>query len=302
MLRLNAPAVPEELWVTIDGLRMRYLRHGSGLPLILIHGLLGYSFSWRFTMPALAEIATCYAVDLPGTGYSDSSPQIDCCLRASAERVLKFIDALGLESFDLLGTSHGGAVAQIVAALFAEKDGRRLKRLVLVAPVNPYSTHGQWLAPFFGTPFGSFFFRRTVASWRFLDSFWLARMFGDAHRIPPDSLAGYRAPVLERDGFEYGLRVVRTWRQDLHELEIALPKIAHIPTLLMWGTSDPAVYAKSAARLRQHFRDCQLVTFPGVGHLPYEEVPEEFNRALIGFLRASSAASILEAQAQHHSS
>ena len=284
MPHLAQTAGAEELFTEVDGARVRYLRSGSGPALILLHGLLGYSFSWRFTLPALAEIATCYAVDLPGTGYSDAPSGLDRTLRATAERVLKFIDALGLKSYDLLGTSHGGAVAQLVAAISAERGDRRLERLILVAPVNPYSRHGRLLAPFIGSRPGSFLFRRTIMRWRILDSVWLRRMFGDTRRIPPDSLAGYRAPILERNGFEHGLQIVRSWTRDLHELEGALPTIAHYPTLLMWGTKDPAVPVYSADPLRARFRNCRLITFPGAGHLPYEELPADFNRALSEFL------------------
>ena len=284
MPHLAQTAGAEELFTEVDGARVRYLRSGSGPALILLHGLLGYSFSWRFTLPALAEIATCYAVDLPGTGYSDAPSGLDRTLRATAERVLKFIDALGLKSYDLLGTSHGGAVAQLVAAISAERGDRRLERLILVAPVNPYSRHGRLLAPLIGSRPGSFLFRRTVMRWRILDSVWLRRMFGDTRRIPPDSLAGYRAPILERNGFEHGLHIVRSWTGDLHELEGALPTISHYPTLLMWGTKDPAVPVYSADPLRARFRNCRLVTFPGAGHLPYEELPADFNHALSEFL------------------
>jgi pimeloyl-ACP methyl ester carboxylesterase len=281
---LHQTAGVEELFADVDGARVRYLRSGSGPPLILLHGLLGYSFSWRFTLPALSEVATCYAVDLPGTGYSDDPSDLDRTLRATAERVLKFIDALGLKSYDLLGTSHGGAVAQFVAAISAKRDDPRLQRLILVAPVNPFSRHGRFLAPALGSHLGSFVFRRTILRWRMLDSVWLSRMFGDARRIPPDALAGYRAPILARNGFEHGLRIVRSWTRDLRELEGSLPTIAHYPALLMWGTKDPAVPIYSAERLRANFRDCRLVMFPGAGHLPYEEFPDDFNHALIAFL------------------
>jgi pimeloyl-ACP methyl ester carboxylesterase len=57
-----------------------------------------------------------------------------------------------------------------------------------------------------------------------------------------------------------------------------------IPTLLMWGSKDSAVYASSGAALAKYFSSSRLIVFPGVGHLPYEECPEEFNRALIEFL------------------
>jgi pimeloyl-ACP methyl ester carboxylesterase len=63
-----------------------------------------------------------------------------------------------------------------------------------------------------------------------------------------------------------------------------LPKLAPIPTLLMWGSGDPAVYISSMEPLARHFECVKKVVFPGVGHLPYEECPEEFNRELIHFL------------------
>jgi pimeloyl-ACP methyl ester carboxylesterase len=64
-----------------------------------------------------------------------------------------------------------------------------------------------------------------------------------------------------------------------------LPRIADIPTLLIWGNRDRVVTPASAEQLRREFRDCRLVVFEGAGHLPYEEVPEEFNRAVLEFLR-----------------
>src|ERR1700733_4456924 len=136
--------VVEECWMDLDGARMRYLRAGSGPPLVLLHGLLGYSFSWRFALPVLAQKAMVYALDMPGAGLSDRPPNANGSLCAHAERLLRFLDAMGIASCDLLGTSHGGAVAMMTAALAPE----RVRSLILVAPVNPWSAHGRRLAPF----------------------------------------------------------------------------------------------------------------------------------------------------------
>jgi pimeloyl-ACP methyl ester carboxylesterase len=84
--------------------------------------------------------------------------------------------------------------------------------------------------------------------------------------------------------FEHGLSIVRTWTADLRELEELLPRLAPIPTLLMWGGKDSAVYVSSLESLARHFTKVQTVVFSGIGHLPYEECPEKFNRALIEFL------------------
>jgi pimeloyl-ACP methyl ester carboxylesterase len=281
----------EECWMDFDGARMRYLRAGSGPALILLHGLLGYSFSWRYTMPALAPYATVYAPDMLGAGFSDRPRGIDHSMRTTAHRVLQFVERLGITSFDLLGTSRGGAVAMAMAAECLTEQSiaggelrPRLRRLVLVAPVNPYSLHGKRLAPFFGTRFGAALFRALVGPTKMMYPYWHGRMYGDRDKIPPGTLEGYVAPLAIPGLFEHGLGIVRTWTADLRELELLLPKLVSIPTLLMWGSKDPAVYVSSMEPLARNFTNVQTVVFPGVGHLPYEECPEEFNRALIEFV------------------
>lgn len=276
----------EECWIDLDGASMRYLRAGSGPPLILLHGLMAYSFSWRYALPALAPYATAYAPDMLGAGFSDRPRGIDHSVRGTAMRVLKFVEKLGLSSFDLLGTSRGGAVAMAAAAECMSGGGcrARLRRLVLVCPVNPYSAHGTWLAPFFATRFGATLFRSGIGCMPSLFPYWHGRLFADRKKIPPGSLEGYTAPMAKPDFLEHALSIVRTWTADLQELEALLPKLKPIPTLLMWGDKDPAVYVSSMEPLARHFAHVQTVVFPGVGHLPYEECPQEFNRELIKFL------------------
>src|SRR5580693_965048 len=181
----------EECWMNFEGARMRYLRAKSpflakdarngapSTPLILLHGLLGYSFSWRFTMPALTPYATVYAPDMMGAGFSDRPAGLDHSMRGTAQRLLRFVKGLGITSFDLLGTSHGGAVAMMAAAeCLSGNTGLNLRGMVLVAPVNPYSAHGKRLAPFVGSNFGTALFRLMIPVASFSYSYWHARMYG----------------------------------------------------------------------------------------------------------------------------
>jgi pimeloyl-ACP methyl ester carboxylesterase len=216
-----------------------------------------------------------------GVGFSDRSPHLDCSLRASTERFLQFVEVAGISSFDLLGTSHGGAIAIRAAATVPRG---RLQRQVLVAPVNPWSAHGRHLAPFLGSTLGSALFRGTIARMPYTWDTWLKRLYGDPRRIAPGTLEGYAAPYKIPGTFEYGLSVVRHWTRDLHELEFLLPKIANVRTLLIWGSHDRAVYPRSADALRQKLHDCELAVLEGAGHLPYEECPAEFNAVLLRFL------------------
>jgi pimeloyl-ACP methyl ester carboxylesterase len=286
----SACAGVEECWMDFDGARMRYLRAGSGAPLILLHGLLGYSFSWRFTIPALAPYFTVYAPDMLGAGFSDRPAGIDHSMRGTARRLLRFAERMRISSFDLLGTSHGGAVAMIAAAECLSGSSRlRMRRLVLVAPVNPFSTHGRRLAPFIGSDVGRACFRVLLPQMNWLYPYWHGRMFAERQRIPADSFAGYLAPLEKPGLFDHALAIVRSWTQDLRELKSTLPKLASIPALLMWGSKDPAVYASSAEPLAKYFSRSRTVIFPGIGHLPYEECPDEFNRVLIEFLARDAA-------------
>jgi pimeloyl-ACP methyl ester carboxylesterase len=287
-MALAAGAGVEECWMEVDGGRMRYLYAGggpgAGPPLILLHGLLGYSFSWRYAMPELAKHATVYAPDMLGAGFSDRAPGIDYSMRATARRLVEFVEKLGFPSatFDLLGTSHGGGVAMMAAAACLGESRVKVRKLVLVAPVNPYSAHGKRLAPFFGSRLGAALFRLTFARMTFLFRVGLRRLYAEG--IPSGALEGYMAPMVVPGFFHHGLKIVETWTRDMRELESVLPRAGMVPTLFVWGAEDRAVHASSAGPLARHFPDSRTIVFPGVGHLTYEECPAEFNRVVIGFL------------------
>jgi len=268
------------LSIQLDGRTLVYLRAGSGPALLLVHGLLGYSFSWRYTVPALAKIATVYAPDLPGAGFSEPTEDMDCCFRACAERVLRLMDSIGVTDCDLLGTSHGGAVAMMAAAIAP----RRIRRLILVDPVNPWSAHGQVLSRLLSNFLVAPIFCSLMPRLSVLQRFYFRRLFADTRRIRPGTLDGYLKPLRRPGALEYGLGILRSWNRDLRELKSVLPRISHIPTLLVWGSLDAAVDPASAVKLKAQFHNCRLVLLEGVGHLPYEETPEEFNRVVREFL------------------
>jgi len=123
-----APAVGagvEECWMDLDGARLRYLRAGSGPPLILVHGLLGYSFSWRYTMPALAPYATVYAPDMMGAGFSDRPAGLDHSMRGTARRLLRFIAGLGA---GLVSYTHLDVYKRQLYRLLSSSPGAKCAR------------------------------------------------------------------------------------------------------------------------------------------------------------------------------
>ena len=111
---------------------LAYEVHGSGPPLILLHGLSGSGRWWSRNVPAFASAFRTYAVDLPGFGASR-------CLRWSrlddtVDRLADWIAGEGLSRAHIAGHSLGGTVAARLAARHPE----RVDRLVLVdAAIRP---------------------------------------------------------------------------------------------------------------------------------------------------------------------
>jgi pimeloyl-ACP methyl ester carboxylesterase len=275
----------EECWAEVAGHRMRYLRAGSGPPLVLVHGLMGYSFSFRRNMEALSRKFTVYAIDLPGIGYSERPPRgMKFDMRTMAGRLLDWMAQTGISDADLLGTSHGGAITIFMTALDQEQGRGLIQRLVLVAPANPWSRVGRKRIRVFGNPVGAFCMRSFQPALAMLRGWAIARMYGDPAKVTDDTRAGYDAPLRIRGTVDYLLSIVQYWRRDMVEFERAISRIAEMPILLMWGTRDLVVPLPSGRELHKCLPHAELVVLEGAGHLPYEEAPEEFNRALLQYL------------------
>lgn len=276
-----APAIPsaEEFFIELGGVRVRYLRAGSGPPLLLIHGLLGYSFCWRCNFAELGRHFDVIAPDLPGIGFSQRVMGIDCSVGAAARRMLRLLDALGIGQAHVLGNSHGGAIATAMAAMHPE----RVRKLVLVAPVNPWSKQRQWLISLVASRAGGVLFPAVWMVLKRVHRYALERMYGDVRRIAPGTLEGYDAGAAQPGTREHLLGILRCWNSDQRELEHWY-RSNRVPALLLWGDRDRAVLPSSAHRVQQALPNAELVTLPGVGHLPQEEAPDEFHRIVLEFL------------------
>ncbi|MBZ5522815.1 MAG: alpha/beta fold hydrolase [Acidobacteriia bacterium] len=271
----------------LAGKRLRYLQGGAGRPAVLLHGFLGGSFCWRFTLPVLARQYRVYALDLPGLGISEADAQTDCGMAAQAVCVQQFIEKLGLRHVDLIGCSFGGAVALHVALQEKRLKAGRLRSLVLAAPVNPWSRFGRKRLAVLRTSAGGMLLRLAMPYSRPLLPWALRRLYADPACIPAGTLEGYSPLILGSGRAAHVLSAIRSWKRDVEVLRTC-PGAIDVPTLLVWGDRDRAVDPASCEALQQCFTDCEVRRLPGVGHLPFEEAPEEFNRVVMEFLGKSN--------------
>jgi pimeloyl-ACP methyl ester carboxylesterase len=115
-------------YAEVNGINLYYETHGSGRPLVLLHGGLGSGEMFGPVLPTLAEHHQVIAVDLQGHGRTaDIDRPID--VRLMADDVGALIEHLELEGADVVGYSLGGGVAWQTAIRHPEK----VRRLVAVS-------------------------------------------------------------------------------------------------------------------------------------------------------------------------
>jgi len=126
--------------------------HGTGQPLVLIHGMGSAATAWQPIIPTLAKQFSVVTIDLPGHGRTPYSPiqKMDPTSLAQlvviqkmdptslAQLVVKNLKNIGIESFHLVGNSLGGWVSFEIAALYPTA----VKSITALAPA------GLWLTPF----------------------------------------------------------------------------------------------------------------------------------------------------------
>ena len=263
-----------ERFATIDGHRMRYLTGGRGPQFLLIHGLMGYSFSWSEIASALAREYELFIPDMLNIGFSDRA-DVDPSLDATAARMWRFADSVGIKSPTLLASSQGGAIAMKMAVHAHD----RVASMVLVSPAHPWSEGARWQIRLFSTPLGPPLAWAMSLAPRLWMAVGLRRQYANAAKIRAGTLAGYSRPIDLRM-LAYLQRVARRWQQDFDALKSEINEIAEIPTLLIWGDRDRIVPLATAIELQQRFRHAAVEVVRGTGHLPYEEAPDDFLTAL----------------------
>ena len=110
------------------GGRVRYLRAGSGPPLVLMHTVRTQLDHFQLVIPRIADVFTVYAIDLPGMGWSDIVPDASYEEPALRAAVVRVVEQLDLSDLTLAGESMGATLS-----LTASGDlGRRVRRIVAV--------------------------------------------------------------------------------------------------------------------------------------------------------------------------
>lgn len=276
-----------------NGIRVHYVRHGAGEPLVLLHGWPEFWYVYHKNIGPLSEEFDVIVPDLRGFGDTEKpgTPDPPEKLRDHmVEDLGALADALGLERFGIVSHDVGSYVAQA----FARRSPERVSGLFLFNCVYP-GIGKRWLEP------DSV---REIWYQTFNQQPWAAELVGQSRRArelyighfldhwahEPGLFAGdlehwvdnFMQPGNLQGGFDWYLASDPMRRQMMSGGAHETPKI-ETPTRFLWGESDPVLKARWADRLGEYFADYSFETARQAGHFVHYERPDLANREIRDF-------------------
>jgi pimeloyl-ACP methyl ester carboxylesterase len=250
-------------------------------PVLCVHGMAGSASNWTDLMAELASDFACYAVDMPGSGWSPPpATPAGYSVKAQVETVIKVIEAVG-GPVHLIGHSMGGLVSVRVAATRPDL----VRTLTLISPALPDPLiHPSLIGfPLLALP--------KVGGW----------LLGRVDAMPAEarirSVMGtifYDPDAISRQRVREAIEEMRR-REALGYVNEALVgaaraltveyirpsfaaanawRLAHqvrCPVLALYGSHDQLVDPRKAARAAREFADCRVMVLPCTGHVAMVE-------------------------------
>ena len=259
---------------TINGCDVRYLRAGSGTPVVFVHTLRTQLDMFLQVIERLDTTqAEVIAIDLPGHGES-AAPPVDYTAGSFSDAVEALLEQLQLHNTVFVGESIGASIGLILAA-------RGNPRIARVLAVNPYD-YGRWGGARRSSPLNNVVFTTILwpvvgpivarAGTRQLLRLVLAGGVHDRHNLPP-ALAGQIARCGRLPGHARAFRsLCLQWRSWLSARTQYCQ--VNVPVTLVYGDQDWAHPAERDANARA-IPGARLVTLTGTGHFASLDKPSE---------------------------
>jgi pimeloyl-ACP methyl ester carboxylesterase len=273
----------ESQYLEVDGTRIHYRMEGDGPPLVLLHGVLAQLQTWDGWVERMKYRYRIFRMDLPGFGLTGPMASGNYTPEYAVEMIEKVRVAMDEERFHLAGNSLGGFLSWYYAAHYPQ----HVDRLILIDPLS----YPQRTPPVMHLAL--------LPGIRNLASFWVPRPFvaegvrqvyGDPSRYDSTTVDRYHQLLL-REGnrasmlafFEVGRK--HFGRDTADGLWNDIRRI-RARTLLMWGEKDRWISVRQVERWKRDLPDIEVKTYPGAGHIPMEEIPEQTAADADAFLSA----------------
>lgn len=260
-------------------LKVAYTDEGDGEPVVLLHGIPTWSYLYHDVIPLMVSECRVLAPDLLGHGHSDRRDYFDRSLTAQTLMVVKFLDTLGIDQATIVGHDTGGGVALIMGIEHPD----RVKRLVLANTV----AYDSWPIDdmmMLGNPAWR---TKTPAEVAEFIASGLPDGLHNAERLTNEFRDGIIAPYSDEEGKISLIRNAIALNTNHTMALVERHKDIGAPTLVLWGVHDPWQTIADGERLSREIPGARLVRLENASHWLQQDVPGDFVREILAFVRGS---------------
>lgn len=259
------------------GVDIHYIDEGSGLPILMVHGLGGSHRNFQKLSHEMKDSFRVIRVDLPGFGLSGFPESDHHYLTMYQDFMTDFINHIGVDSMVLIGNSMGGGISWLTTLNHPDK----IKGLVLISAagydlqkvkkgVVRFARFGIAQKLFYkGMPM--LFTRNTIK-----------RVYYNPSLVSKDDLKKTNL-MWNKEGNIHAFFELAHSEELPDETRI---KEIKTPTLILWGANDKLVNVKYADRFKQDIRNSKVVIYNQCGHVPMNEKTLEVKRDIKEFVNS----------------
>ena len=250
-------------------MKLHFRELGAGQPMIILHGLFGFSDNWQTHAKKFAEYYRVILVDLRNHGHSDWSDEFSYDLMV--DDLKELCHDLNLKNILMIGHSMGGKVA----ILFAQKHKELLDKLVVVdIGIKAYPMHHQHiLAGMHAIDLPKIQLRKEAEE--------ILKQYIDSDGVRQFLLKNLYWKEKGQLAWRMNLSVLE---REMENILSALPeKEVMLPTLFIRGELSNYILDEDIEQLEDQFPDSEIVTIKNAGHWVHAEAPEEFVDSVLGF-------------------
>jgi abhydrolase domain-containing protein 6 len=261
--------------VTVGNGTLLYNQIGTGRPILLLHGLFASKEQWEGMMCQLSEAGyQAIAPDLPGYGSSTGFAINDYTLENQVALLHQWMAQLNIQSFDIAGSSMGGAIAN----LYSQNYPEQVRSLAFIgAPLGVIGWADSVREPIFEgiNPF------IPITEEQF--DLEISLLFV----TPPDIPDSDKAEIVN-DYVTRNQHYQQVWNiVNLYQNVLCQKPFIHPPTLVIWGQEDKIYDIQGVNRLQRCIPRSQIIQLPAAGHLLLIENVAEATSNYIHFLQTA---------------
>ncbi len=258
--------------VNVGDIDLYYEFHGSGEPVLFVHGLGADRQSWMFQVKQMSDRHQLIVFDNRDAGKSSRSPK-NYDIRQLADDTLGLIEALKLKRFHLVGSSMGGAIAQVVALSAPEKLAS-LSLLGTYHSVDPSmrSAFDAWADIYRAVTREQFF--RAWFPLIYNRKFWVEN---------PETIEELMQFTIDNPDAPDADALDRQTKAAVSHNATDLLKEINIPTQVLCGQADMLTPSNISNEIATAIPDAHLKSYPDTGHAFFIEKATEVCADLGGF-------------------